>query len=192
MTTTTLTPRAAREQATFRVLLNAMARPGSIDTVPLHENGSEHAAALSVIESLVDHEVTFGVLPERAPLIDAVLRQTGSRLAAAEEADYLLCEGDSLIQALDLAKEGSLEYPDKGATLICRVSRIATGGILALAGPGIRDVTYLTIDGLEDEAVERFRECNSQPPVGTDIVFVAPEGRVACINRYTRLTKEQL
>jgi phosphonate C-P lyase system protein PhnH len=193
MTTITLTPRAAREQTTFRVLLDAMARPGSIDSVPLHDIGGDYAAVLSVVEALVDHEVTFGVLPQRADLIDAILRQTGSRFAAAEEADYLLCESESFGQALDLAREGTLEYPDRGATFICRVAGldVEEGGSLALSGPGIRDVTYLTVSGLTDEAIEAFHNANSHPPVGLDVIFVAPDGRIACLNRYTRLTKEQ-
>ncbi len=191
MTTITLTPRAAREQQTFRVLLNAMARPGSIDTVPLHEIGGDYAAVLSVVESLVDHEVTFAVLPERADLVDLVLRQTGSRAAATDIAGYVICDAESLSQALDWASEGTLEYPDQGATIICSVDGIAEGGNLALRGPGIRDVTYLAVEGFDDAAQALFTECNAQPPLGLDVIFVAPDGRVACLNRYTRIDSRQ-
>jgi len=190
MSTITLTPRAAREQQTFRVLLNAMARPGSIDTVPLHDSGAEYAAALSVMEALVDHEVTFALLPERPELVDAVLRQTGSRLEALEQAGYVLCQPDTLSRVLDGAMEGSLEYPDHGATVICRVESIREGGKLALRGPGIEFVTRVSIDGFSDEAMRLLAERNSHPPLGLDLIFVAPDGRLVCLGRYTRITKE--
>lgn len=190
MSTITLTPRAAREQLTFRVLLNAMARPGSIDVVPLHDSGGEYAAALSVMEALVDHEVTFALVPERPELVDAVLRQTGSRLVALEQAGYVLCEADTFSRVLDGAMEGSLEYPDHGATVVCRIASIREGGVLALRGPGIEDVTRIAIDGFTDEAIRLLAECNSHPPLGLDLIFVAPDGRVVCLGRYTRITKE--
>ncbi|MGE0687715.1 MAG: phosphonate C-P lyase system protein PhnH [Dehalococcoidia bacterium] len=191
MTTITLTPRAAREQQTFRVLLNAMARPGSIDTVPLHEAGGEHAAVLSVIESLVDHEVTFAVLPERADLVDLILRQTGSRAAAIDIAGYVICDAASLSEAFDWASEGTLEYPDQGATIICSVKGIAEDCDLTLRGPGIKDVTFLAVEGFDDAALALFSECNAQPPLGLDVIFVAPDGRVACLTRYTRIERRE-
>src|SRR5262249_13089931 len=152
MTTITMTPRALREQQTFRVLLNAMARPGTIDRITPHEMGGEHAAVASVVESLLDHEVTFVVLPDRADLIDHVLRQTGSRVAPIDEAGYIVCNAMTLAEALDHAGDGTLEYPDRGATVICSVEDVANDGSLALRGPGIKDVTNLRVKGLTDEA----------------------------------------
>jgi alpha-D-ribose 1-methylphosphonate 5-triphosphate synthase subunit PhnH len=186
----TLTLRASREQQTFRVLLNALARPGSIDRIIPHETGGEYAAALSAMEALVDHEVSFALLPERPGLAEAVLRQTGSRLAPLAEADYALCEAGSLAEALDACKEGTLEYPDRSATLICRVDSIEAGVRLALKGPGVRDTAYLAVAGLTDGAIAAFAGRNALPPLGIDVFFVAADGKVAGLPRYTRLHKE--
>ena len=86
--------------------------------------------------------------------------------------------------------EGSLEYPDHGATVVCRVASIRERGELALRGPGIEDVTRVSIDGFSDEAKRLLAERNSYPPLGLDLIFVAPDGRVVCLGRYTRITKE--
>lgn len=193
MTMISLTPRGAREQQTFRALLNAMARPGVIGNVPLHDIGGDFAAALSVIESLVDHEVTFAVLPERADIIDAVLRQTGSRVAALEDAAYVLCESGSLAGVLDAAKDGTLEFPDRGATIVCRVESIAesAAGALVLSGPGIKDTATVRIEGFSPEAQALLADRNSHPPLGLDVVFVTADGRVTCINRNTKLKERE-
>lgn len=187
-----LTPRGAREQQTFRVLLNAMARPGSVDSVSVHDLGGEHGAALSIAEALIDHEVNFAVVPERAEIIDAVLRQTGSRVAAPEDADYVICEAESLARTLDLVKDGTLEFPDQSATVICRVTAIdgQGGERLRLSGPGIQTCVTVAIEGFSPEAQAVMAERNSHTPLGIDIVFVTASGRVVCINRNTRLEKE--
>lgn len=191
MTTPILTPRAAREQQTFRALLTAMSRPGTVFQLP-EETG---AAPLQLIaEALVDHEVTFAALPDTPEITDAVLRQTGSRIDAPEEADYVFCQAHTLAEAIERCKEGTPEYPDASATVVCEVEDLAddaTGeGAMVLSGPGIRGEARVRVAGLTPEAKKAFQEKNAWPPLGADLVLVERSGRLVCLSRYTKLREE--
>lgn len=191
MTVPVLTPRSAREQLSFRALLDSMARPGSVRHAPVHPQGGRLGAAVSLLECVLDHEVTFVVLPPRADVTETLLRLTGSRVAAPEEADYVLCEGDGIVTALRVAKTGTLEFPDRSGTVIAVVTSVSAapdnGASLALAGPGIKDAITVWVAGLPAGALDAFAEANADPPLGADLVLVAPDGTFTCLSRYTKL-----
>jgi alpha-D-ribose 1-methylphosphonate 5-triphosphate synthase subunit PhnH len=188
MTAPTLTPRAAREQATFRALLNAMSHPGSVYELEVRDV----SPLVAIAEALVDHEVTFAVQTAEAPdLAETILRQTGSRIAPVAYAKYVFCDGASLEAVAREVTDGSWEYPDAGATVVCRVrgfDQVAGAPMKMVAsGPGIRGETELSVDGIAKEAVDALQERNAARPMGIDLVLVAPDGKVAAFTRYTRL-----
>ncbi len=204
MTIPTLTPRAAREQSTFRTLLNAMARPGTI--ARLDFAGANPLVV--VAEALIDHEVTFAVVPERPELTEAILRQTGSHVADADVAEYVFCDSTSLELALNDAAEGTPEYPDAGATVVCLVPSLNSafvdtsfspsprretgqGSEVSLSGPGIRDTVTVDIEGFTPHARRAFAARNAARPLGLDLVFVTPDGDLVCLTRYTRIQEEE-
>jgi alpha-D-ribose 1-methylphosphonate 5-triphosphate synthase subunit PhnH len=194
MTVPLLPPTVAREQRAFRALLNAMARPGTVATVAHHPHGGRRAVAVALLEALLDHEVTFAVVPEQAEVIETLLRLTGSRLAPPEEANYLLAEGDGIAHALRVATTGTPEYPDQGGMVFATISRVsATAGgapALVLAGPGIDGRRTVWIDGFTDECRRLFTDKNGDLPLGIDLVLAAPDGRFTCLSRYTRIIGE--
>jgi alpha-D-ribose 1-methylphosphonate 5-triphosphate synthase subunit PhnH len=196
LTSITLTPRAEREQRAFRALLNCMSRPGTIGRLPLQPHAGDWGAAISALEALVDHEVTFCVWPERTELSDIVLRQTGSRLASLEDADYVLCDSERLAETLRRSKDGTLEYPDRGATIVCLVQGLSStetaGTALLMAGPGIKDSACVWVDGIDAAACRAFVERNAGTPLGADVVLVTRNGAVCCLTRYTRLELESV
>ena len=187
MTTPILTVRAAREQRTFRRLLDAMARPGVIEQLEPHDQGGIHAAAVSLLEAVLDHEVTFVVCPAEAATTETILRTTGSRVAPLPEADYVLGSGQAIADALRDAKEGDPEFPDRGATVIATVGSVDSGGSLVIRGPGIPGSRALAVDGFGPDLQALFAERNREVPLGIDLVLVAPDGRFACLPRYTRI-----
>jgi alpha-D-ribose 1-methylphosphonate 5-triphosphate synthase subunit PhnH len=134
-------------------------------------------------------------MPERAETVELILRLTGSHNVPLAEADYVLTDGDSLAQVLSEVKTGDLEYPDRSATVVCRVSGLhADAGLglrLSLAGPGIDGSQDLTIHGIGSPAVEAIQVANGFAPQGVELVLVTPDGRFACLTRYTRLTEVQ-
>lgn len=194
MSVPTLTPRSAREQEAFRSLLNAMARPGSIWQAPIHPQGGQFGAALSLLEAVLDHEVTFAVLPPRADLTETLLRLTGSRVAPPETADYLLCTGEGILTAVRAAKTGTPEFPDRSATVIAAISAVSgqagDGEALTLCGPGIKDTATVWIAGLPAGLLDARAEQNAELPMGVDLVLVAPDGTFTCLSRYTVPVRE--
>jgi phosphonate C-P lyase system protein PhnH len=204
VTAPVLTPRAAREQRTFRALLDSMARPGSVRGLLPTGQAEQQSPLLAVAEALVDHEVTFAVLPQEGQLTEQILRSTGSHVAAVAEADYVFCDAASLAEALRSSKEGTPEFPDEGATVICSVWSLSEGGqtgvradgqtersgSLALSGAGIRETARIGVEGFAAEARKVFAERNAAPPLGLDLVLVAPDGSVVSLGRYTRIQEE--
>ena len=192
MTTPTLTPRAARELAAFRLMLDGTARPGSIAEIEPHESGGPVAVAVALLEALLDHEVTFAVVPQDAATEETLLRLTGSHLATPESADYVVAHGEGVGEALRVAKEGEFDYPDRSATVIAVVDAVGVRGIgeeLVLAGPGIRTTEHLWLAGPIDDLLAVRAERNQQLPLGIDIVLVDRAGRAACLPRYTRIER---
>lgn len=188
MTTPVMTPRAAREQHAFRELLDAMARPGTIHTAASAEEDGR-PAGVTLLEALLDHEVSFAVVPPNAEVEGLVLRLTGSYLAGTRIADYILAEGDGIVAALEEASEGKPEYPDWGATVLAVVNTISAGpgqgARLDLRGPGIQDTRSVWVDGFSADARATFAARNREVPLGVDVVLVARDGTFTCLPRYT-------
>jgi alpha-D-ribose 1-methylphosphonate 5-triphosphate synthase subunit PhnH len=187
----TLGARAEREQVVFRRLLDAMARPGTVARVAPHPEGGALAAAVALLEAVLDHEVTFALLPEAPAVRDALLRYTGSRVAAPAQADFLLCHGSGLDEGLRVAREGELEYPDRSATIVALVEAVAAtpaaGEGLRLAGPGVNGSIDVRVAGFTAAQRSAFADRNRGVPLGVDLVLVAPDGRFTCLPRYTRI-----
>src|SRR5687767_2335776 len=84
-------------QATFRVLLDAMARPGTIRRLPAADPTSPLAAArplMALLQTLLDHEVGFAVVSasehDAERLTAHLFETTGGRAVPVEEADYVV------------------------------------------------------------------------------------------------------
>lgn len=191
MSASTLSSRAAREQAAFRALLEAMARPGTVGRVEPHERGGPFAAALALLQALVDHEVSFAVVPDLETAREPLLRYTGSRAFPPGRADFLLCHGAGVAEGLRAARSGDLEYPDRGATVLAMVASVGdapgAGERLRLAGPGVPGSIDVWVDGFTAEHRSLFAERNRAVPNGVDAVLVAADGRFTCLPRYTRI-----
>jgi alpha-D-ribose 1-methylphosphonate 5-triphosphate synthase subunit PhnH len=187
--------RAEREQVAFRALLDAMARPGTVGRVRPHAEGGDMAAAVALLEAVLDHEVAFALLPDDLATREALLRYTGSRLAAPERADFLLCRGAGLDEGLRVAREGELEYPDRSATVVALVGAVAAAPVagepLRLSGPGVNGSIELWVAGFTAGQRAAFAARNSGRPLGLDLVLVAPDGRFTCLPRYTRIAGDE-
>lgn len=186
-------------QAVFRIVLDAMARPGTRTALPAIDPVRpipDLAAVAAVGQTLLDHEVTFAVVP--APSDGAVADRfaaylaltTGCRLVSAPEADYVIALGQLPAGLPATLRPGVPTYPDEGATLICHVPNFdpATGTDVALAGPGVRPGTTLTLPGLTPADLASLAAANAEPPCGIDLILIDPIGSVVALPRSTRLT----
>lgn len=185
----TMSVPAQEEQATFRALLDAISRPGSIQHLPPRriEDG-DWGGALLVLQALLDHEVTFHVLSDHALAHEQLLRRTGARSASLDQADFVLARGDTATAAIEAAREGGFEEPERSATVVLLAEMLGAGTLtLTLSGPGIESTSLLAIEGLPVAAFEALRRRTITFPQGVDVVLVDTTGRVAAVPRSTRI-----
>lgn len=165
----------ADTRRTYRGLLTAMSRPGTVQTVPAP---ADHA----VVATLVDHEV--GVATDDDRLRTALDRRGRLTTAPPDEADVVHAgDGDPPVGA---CKRGTLVEPSEGATVIYRVDDLApdagAGTTLRLSGPGVDGTALLSVS-LPAERCRALARARDYPR-GVDAVFATDEG-VAAVPRST-------
>lgn len=174
-------------QRVFRALLRATSRPGEIVALPETGDG----AIETVLLTLLDVEVTFCVPgPDRVlELEERLLGATGARIAPVEEANFALIPGGDSDGAMLGLRRGTLEAPEKGATAIYGVERLAEDGpkILTLSGSGVSGSRTLSVEGLSAEELEAIRESRAYYPLGVDVYLVDEAGSLVGLPRSTRI-----
>lgn len=175
-----------RDHLIFRILLKAMSRPGRVYPLPDCPPGLPAAACL--LNCLLDNETCLAVIGDSE--LDTFLpRHFGCLSVAPEEADFVLVGRGAESVCQDLALRcGSLEFPDRGATVVYLVDQLTEGsGTLSLTGPGIDGGISLGIGGLAADDLRYLQRLNSTYPLGVDAIFLDRQGYVACIPRSSRM-----
>ena len=185
--TITLTPRAAREQRTFRALLNAMARPGSIAEYCRTSRGERFAALLAIAEALLDHEVTFAVCPERAdPSTPSCARPAAAslrrRTPTTSSRGWKTRRGAA-------AGEGGLRVPGQRRHDCLSRHSPARGRCAGTQRPGHPTHRTLRVDGFSRRR-GRVRERNAQPPWASTSSSSRRMAASPASPRYTTLIQE--
>ena len=167
-------------QAAFRLLMDAMARPGSRHRVeadvmaPGLAGPAQVAVALTLLDA--DTPVWCG---SASPALGAWLAfHTGAPLVMTpgEAAFAFLGHGDAMLDDLSL---GTQDYPDRSATLVIEVRCFNQGESFRLSGPGINGQRNIIVDGLP-EGFAAFRAANRALfPRGLDVVLTAGRDLVA-------------
>jgi alpha-D-ribose 1-methylphosphonate 5-triphosphate synthase subunit PhnH len=174
------TPREAARA--FRAVLEAMARPGTINVV----KGASPPSPLSVAAGVCLLTLADSTTPlhlagmVNCPAVrDWVTFHIGAPLVPAEAADFALGTWDAL-QTVSRFRIGTPDYPDRSATLIVEMDRLATHGP-CLTGPGIITATWLSLP-----ETAAFRANRALFPLGFDCLFTFGN-RLAALPRSTRV-----
>lgn len=177
-------------QGIFRSLLDAMANPGRIVTLP--KIGINHPATnrypILVLMTLLDHEVSFCVMGGAQTQVTEYLKtNTGSKESRLEDSDFILVYGGISCGLIQRARVGTLEYPDESATVIYDAGSIGDGGedvLLELSGPGIADKRRIGASGIEENEIGDVLAMRDYP-LGIDLILSDKAGKIACIPRST-------
>jgi alpha-D-ribose 1-methylphosphonate 5-triphosphate synthase subunit PhnH len=181
-------------QAIFRTVLDAMARPGTVATLPAADDRcplADYRPLAAVARALLDHEVGFAVAPgddEAGELARYLVAATGSRPVAPGEADYAIARAPLPRGLLTSLKRGTLTFPDEGATLLVLTPDFArpdAGPVATLTGPGIPGARTVRLAGLTAQDLAERRVANAEFPRGIDLLLIDPLGRVSCLPRTT-------
>ncbi|KAF0136082.1 MAG: PhnH protein [Xanthobacteraceae bacterium] len=182
-------------QQTFRAVMNAMARPGTVQAVaglaaapaPLSPVAAAVAVALADYETPLWFDAPLAAVPEVAAYMTF---HTGARIVAApSQAAFALVANPGAMPDFDGFALGTDVYPDRSTTLILQVRSLADGPKFRLAGPGIKGETILAVAGLPTDIVARLAANHALFPRGVDLVLAGPQG-VAALPRTTRVTSE--
>ena len=180
----------SQSQLVFRRLLDAMARPGTVETVTLDIEGPEtlDLAATAIALALVDFETPLYISPALSnKAAETYLKfHCGTRIVT-ETKDAAFAILDGAPEDPGAFNTGTEEYPELGATLIIQVEALTASGPLTLTGPGIKDSATL---GLPDVPVSFWQartKLQRYFPRGIDLVFVSGAEMVT-VPRTTNVT----
>ncbi|MFT6045725.1 MAG: alpha-D-ribose 1-methylphosphonate 5-triphosphate synthase subunit PhnH [Arenicella sp.] len=169
------------QQNQFRLLLDAMARPGVCH--PLTILPKSGTVALAILATLLDAEVSLADPNTLLSDDDWLMLQV--KTAQTTQADYIICDGRQ--SPSFTPKLGTLPSPDQSATLILVVEAIGQNGIeenkdnmcLTLTGPGIKNSNQLLIKGLNEQWLYKREDWVCAFPLGVDIVLIDDKQMVA-------------
>ena len=178
-------------QSTFRSVMDAMARPGSVQRI-VSSAGAPAAlmrGTAAIALTLFDHDTPVWLDPLLTATSDVtnwLKFHTGAPVIADSSICSFALVGDAkTLPALDRFSFGTNEYPDRSTTLILQVDSLTHGLSIELRGPGIDGTAVLQAAIQPPDLFERLAINAVLFPRGIDMVLVHDDSIVA-IPRTTR------
>jgi alpha-D-ribose 1-methylphosphonate 5-triphosphate synthase subunit PhnH len=178
-------------QSTFRSVMDAMARPGSVQHI-VAAAGTPAAmmrGSAAIALTLFDHDTPIWLDPAMSETSDVSkwlkFHTSAPVIADPSIASFALIGDPENLAALDRFAFGSNEYPDRSTTLILQVESLTQGPALELRGPGIDGMAILQASLQPHDLFERLAINKTLFPRGVDVVLVHGDAIVA-IPRTTR------
>ncbi|MER9181083.1 phosphonate C-P lyase system protein PhnH [Mesorhizobium sp. M0767] len=179
-------------QTVFRAVMDAMARPGSVQPLPAlaHPPVPLSATAGAVALTLCDNDTPLWLDPalQGSAAVKSWLGfHTGAPLAnTPAHAHFALIATPAEMMALDGFSQGTQDYPDRSTTLILEVGDLVSGAALLLEGPGIEKTATIAPAQMPRHFVEQWKQNNQRFPRGVDIILATFDA-IACLPRTTRI-----
>jgi alpha-D-ribose 1-methylphosphonate 5-triphosphate synthase subunit PhnH len=179
-------------QSTFRSVMDAMARPGSVQqaVASVGTPGPMMQGTSAIALTLFDHDTPIWLdrrMSETAEVAKWLKFHSGAPVVEDSSICSFALIGDGAALP-DLARfaMGSNEYPDRSTTLIVQVESLRHGRTYNLCGPGIDGAATLRATIAPQDLFQRLEINETLFPRGIDVVLVSGEAIVA-IPRTTRL-----
>jgi alpha-D-ribose 1-methylphosphonate 5-triphosphate synthase subunit PhnH len=179
-------------QSTFRSVMSAMARPGSVQHI-VAAAGTPAAmmrGSAAIALTLFDHDTPIwldSAMSETSDVSKWLKFHTSAPVITdASIASFALIGDPQNLAALDRFAFGSNEYPDRSTTLILQVASLSQGTTFELRGPGIDGTATLRASIEPRDLFDRLAINVALFPRGIDVVLVHDDAMVA-IPRTTRL-----
>ncbi len=172
-------------QAVFRTVMEGMARPAlwrplSVELCPPPPI-TPTAAAVAL--TLLDYETPFWLdapLAADGAVAAWLAFHTGARLAAdAASASFAFISDPAAMPSFDAFSQGSLEYPDRSATLVLQVASFPEDASLTFSGPGIPGSRRFSATPLPVDFRARLVANRDKFPLGVDLIFVSGDAAAA-------------
>ncbi len=179
-------------QSTFRSVMDAMARPGSVQRIAAAAGtpAAMMRGAAAIALTLFDHDtpVWLDASMLETPDVSKWLKfHTGAPIVGdSSVCNFAVIGEPRALPALDRFAFGTNEYPDRSTTLILQVESLTQGPALELSGPGIDGMAVLQAAIEPADLIERLAINAVLFPRGIDVVLVHDDTIVA-IPRTTRI-----
>jgi alpha-D-ribose 1-methylphosphonate 5-triphosphate synthase subunit PhnH len=179
-------------QSTFRSVMEAMARPGTVQrvaaTVGAPAGMMRGTAAIAL--TLFDHDTPIWLdasMSKTSEVARWLKFHASAPVVADSSISHFALIGDAnALPDLERFSFGSNEYPDRSTTLILQVESLAQGSAYELRGPGIDGAAILQAKIKPADLFERLAVNAALFPRGIDVVLVDDDA-IAAIPRTTRL-----
>lgn len=166
----------------FRVALNVLAQPGTIETLQgavAPEPASQAAATLLLTLCDAETPVHLAGDHDTPALREWITFHIGAPLVGPELAMFAIGTWDAL-QPLNRFPVGTPEYPDRSTTMIVDSASLEAQGA-TLTGPGIKDTAHLSLP-----EIAPFQLNNALFPLGHDFYFTSGD-QIAALPRSTKV-----
>lgn len=178
-------------QSTFRSVMDAMARPGSVQRiVPMAGTPATMMRGTAAIAlTLFDHDTPLWLdarMSESSDVLKWLKFHTSAPVIQDSSIAAFALISDGALPPLERFALGTNEYPDRSTTVIIQVDSLDAGRSFELRGPGIDGVATLQASIKPFDLFERLRFNETLFPRGIDVVLVADDAVVA-IPRTTRV-----
>ena len=171
----------ALQQRVFRRLLDCFAYPGRIAP----SGDTDRAPLVTVLATLLDGETSLAD-PHRL-IAAADWPKLQARPDSADSAAFVVADGT---RAPDFSPQlGTLESPERGATVVLTVTALGEGQRLRLSGAGIDGHSALTVTGLHPDWIGARADWVAAFPLGVDMILF-DSARFAALPRTTHIDME--
>ena len=177
-------------QTAFRSVLEALSRPGrrfSVGT-PIKDLALGSAMARLLL-ALTDDDTPVWWQQEKDALSSWLRFYTGAPTTDTPGAAAFAVLTDVLtVPLLSTFGIGSVDSPERSATLLLEVPSLDAGPAVEWRGPGIKDMQAVRIAGLPDNFWTQWQANHAVFPQGLDIVFTCGDAAIG-LPRTTRVRR---
>jgi len=171
---------ARDSQKVFRVLMDAIARPGILAKTPvaLDPPAGLSAAAAAIGLALFDFETRVWLDDKiGSDEVAGWLRFHCGCLLTADpaQAHFALIGDFGSAPPLSAFMQGDPRYPDQSTTLVFEVPALVGGLPVEITGPGIRDAVVISPVGPDAQFWSAVQDNHEQFQCGVDLIFTAGE-----------------
>jgi alpha-D-ribose 1-methylphosphonate 5-triphosphate synthase subunit PhnH len=177
-------------QAAFRQALSALSRPGRRvafgTTMPCLPLG---AAMAHLLLTLTDEDTAVWWQKTDPAVVQWLRFHTGATpTATPDAAAFAVVLNPACMPPFEYFASGSVESPERSASLLVEVPSFDGGPAAEWRGPGIREVETVRIDGLPPDFWAHWQASHAAFPAGIDIVFTCADAAIG-LPRTTRVKR---
>ena len=182
-------------QKVYRNLLDSMSKPGvinniknEVDKLDVYSDLSKGLMTLSY--TLLNIESKFYTKDENDK--NYIKLRTLGKSVGIEKAEFIIMDiakytKDEILSTLEKVQIGTLEDPHLGATVVIKTSNLSNDKKYILKGPGIKDMAYVDIEGIDMDFFNKRTEIMYEYPLGFDLIFIDSNGNLLCLPRTTKV-----